>query len=153
MRAVRGLLEITLEGVRKLSSFRCQPRAFPMTASAVALLALAGCQAGGTDRTHPPATGPDAATGHHSCADSDGELDERCQCTPGAVQRCFLGPPGHRGVGACEDGQQTCMTMGEFGGAWGPCAGGISPSIETCDNLDNDCNGCVDEIADCTPPG
>ena len=73
----------------------------------------------------------------------DGKVDETCPCTPGDVEKCFVGPPGKRGVGACTDGQQTC-TGGEFG-TWGECTGGISPSAEACDAQDNDCNGCADD--------
>lgn len=85
--------------------------------------------------------------------DCDGEVDEMCYCEPGAVQRCFRGPPGRRGEGACQDGQQTCVANGEFGGVWGPCTGGIAPSGETCDGLDNNCNGCTDELEGCVPDG
>jgi hypothetical protein len=84
--------------------------------------------------------------------DCDGEVDEGCACTPGEVQRCFRGPPGRRGVGACQDGTQRCLSAGEFG-LWGPCEGGIAPSAEACDDLDNDCNGCTDEIEGCVPTG
>jgi hypothetical protein len=72
------------------------------------------------------------------------EVDEACGCMPGTVQSCFAGPPGARDVGACSDGTQRCEGTGEFG-EWGPCTGGISPSAEACDLLDNDCNGCADE--------
>ena len=47
---------------------------------------------------------------------------------------------------------------GEFG-SWGPCIGSIGPSPETCDKLDNDCNGCADDglccnaAIDCPAPG
>src|SRR5688500_16429788 len=85
--------------------------------------------------------------------DCDGRVDESCWCDPGAVQRCFAGPPGRRGHGGCTDGNQTCVSMGEFGGTWGPCVAGISPAAEACDGLDNDCNGCTDEIAGCRPAG
>lgn len=78
----------------------------------------------------------------------NGEVDEGCTCTAGAVQPCFLGPPGHRGRGACVDGSQTCIEAGEFD-FWGPCVGGIRPQPETCDSVDNDCNGCADDNPAC----
>jgi len=80
--------------------------------------------------------------------DCDGTVDDGCACTPGAVQACFKGPPGKRGVGACQDGQQVCQGSGEFT-YWGPCTGGILPSAEACDTLDNDCNGCADDNPAC----
>ncbi|MDP3274376.1 MAG: MopE-related protein [Deltaproteobacteria bacterium] len=82
----------------------------------------------------------------------NGQADEGCACLPGGVQRCFLGPPGRRMVGACVDGMQTCQGAGEFG-VWGPCMGGISPRGEACDNLDNNCDGRVDEDLCCRPDG
>ncbi len=83
--------------------------------------------------------------------DCDGLVDERCTCTPGEVQACFRGPPGRRDVGACADGMQQCISNGEFGGVWGACTGGIAPGLEVCDSLDNDCNGCTDEVEGCVP--
>lgn len=82
----------------------------------------------------------------------NGMVDEGCPCLPGEVQRCFLGPPGRRGQGVCADGMQICQGSGEFG-TWSPCTGGISPSPETCDNADNDCDGCVDDGLCCRAPG
>ena len=78
----------------------------------------------------------------------DLRVDEGCPCLPGTVQSCFAGPPGSRHIGACSDGTQRCEGAGEFG-LWGACTGGISPGGETCDMLDNDCNGCVDESLCC----
>ncbi len=97
---------------------------------------------------------PDGCTpGPDICDDGadnncDGQVDENCPCTAGAVQSCFRGQPGYRNVGACQDGMQTCIGQGEFT-YWGPCTGGIAPSSEVCDGLDNACNGCVDDHPDC----
>ncbi len=82
----------------------------------------------------------------------DGRVDETCPCIPGAVQRCSLAPPGHRGVGTCSDGNQTCVGIGEFG-TWSPCVGAIAPTGETCDGADNDCDGCPDNGLCCRPAG
>jgi hypothetical protein len=79
----------------------------------------------------------------------NGVVDEGCSCVPGAVEKCFLGPPGKRGVGGCTDGTATCS--GQEFGSWGPCTGSIGPSSEKCDKLDNDCNGCSDDGLCCTP--
>jgi hypothetical protein len=73
----------------------------------------------------------------------NGEADEGCPCTFGATQRCFLGAPNGRRIGACLDGQQSCIDRDDP--RWGPCEGGILPSLEVCDGKDNDCNGCTDE--------
>ena len=76
----------------------------------------------------------------------DGRVDENCVCSPGAVQSCFRGPPGSRNVGSCLDGNQVCNTAGT---GWGACTGGLSPGAESCDGLDNNCNGCVDDAPGC----
>lgn len=76
------------------------------------------------------------------------QVDEGCTCSAGAVQQCFVGPPGHRNQGACVDGMQTCQEGGEFD-SWGPCTGGIRPDSEACDSVDNDCNGCADDHPTC----
>lgn len=75
----------------------------------------------------------------------DGKVDEDCPCLAGAVKPCFGGTPAQRGVGACSDGTQTCTA-----GVWGACEGGIAPHDETCDGLDNDCDGTADDGLTCT---
>jgi hypothetical protein len=81
--------------------------------------------------------------------DGNGEADEDCPCAFGTTQRCFTGAPGARGVGGCLDGIQFCIDRANP--QWGPCTGSINPGPETCDNKDNDCNGCVDDIEECEP--
>jgi hypothetical protein len=55
-------------------------------------------------------------------------------CAPGATQSCGSN------VGACIPGTQTCQSNG----TWGPCVGGILPQPETCNGIDDDCNGVID---------
>ena len=85
--------------------------------------------------------------------DCDGKVDEGCPCAPGQTQPCFLGPKNYRNVGTCHDGVQTCkVTVRAATGVWGECVGGISPSLDVCDNADNNCNGCADDKLCCAPP-
>ncbi|WP_437927332.1 L-type lectin-domain containing protein [Sorangium sp. So ce291] len=72
--------------------------------------------------------------------DCDRVVDEGCACPEGRERSCYSGPQGTRGVGACEAGVQVCSRS-----AWGPCTGETTPAPETCDLVDNDCNGQTDE--------
>jgi hypothetical protein len=71
----------------------------------------------------------------------DGVVDEGCACSAGQTQKCYGGPAGTSGVGACKDGMQTCDSAGK----WGACEGAVVPAGETCNNVDDDCNGMVDD--------
>ena len=66
--------------------------------------------------------------------DCDGVTDEGCMCVDGTSQPCGSD------VGACRSGTQTCA-----GGVYGACAGEVAPAVETCDGVDEDCDGRVDE--------
>jgi len=72
--------------------------------------------------------------------DCDGMIDEGCLCTNGQTQPCYTGPMGTTGIGPCKGGTQTCV-----GGQWGACTGEVTPVAETCDSIDQDCDGNVAE--------
>jgi len=91
----------------------------------------------------PTGCGAIEICGNGADDDCNGEVDDGCPCLPGAQQSCFSGTPGQRNTVVCADGMQTCIGS-EFG-TWGPCVGGVAPSVEVCDGLDNDCNGCVEK--------
>jgi hypothetical protein len=83
--------------------------------------------------------------GNEQDEDCDGLTNEGCTCTPGETQPCYTGPAGTEGVGVCQVGQRQCFGSRESRPFWGACTGEVVPVSESCDNLDNDCNGQVDD--------
>ena len=77
----------------------------------------------------------------------DGVADEGCPCEQGSVRPCYTGPSLARGVGICVVGEQSCVA-----GTWSSeCVGQVLPAAtEPCNELDDDCNGIVDEGCSCT---
>ena len=77
--------------------------------------------------------------------DCDGGVDEGCPCAPDGITRsCYFGPPATVGLGECTLGNQSCSA-----GVWTDCSGMVSPTAETCDTVDNDCDGTADEGCPC----
>lgn len=121
-----------------------------------------GPSGGGVDAAAPPPQQPpaptfggDAGTGGDAASavpelcnglddNGDGRVDEGCSCKAGETQKCYPGPSEVIGKGACKQGTQTCVVQGEFA-AWGACTGAVLPATETCNNVDDDCNGKVDD--------
>ncbi|MCB9638930.1 MAG: hypothetical protein H6728_09310 [Myxococcales bacterium] len=76
----------------------------------------------------------------------NGQVDENCgACTDGQTRSCYTGAANTRNIGTCKDGTETCT-----GGVWGACTGETKPETDKCgDNLDNDCNGKIDDAPGC----
>ena len=99
------------------------------------------CQAGNLECV--PDLSPIAEVCNNLDDDCDGVPDNNnCPCTEGQTQWCYTGPFDTIGIGSCIVGQQECNSQG----VWGPCNGEKIPTPETCNNIDDDCNGNVDEF-------
>jgi hypothetical protein len=102
----------------------------------VGMCALAACDAAYADCNGDPSDG----------CEWNILQDGPCLCAPGSTQSCYNGGPGTLGKGPCVAGTQTCDATGT---AWGPCVGQVLPKSEVCaNNIDEDCNGAVDDVPD-----
>ncbi len=68
--------------------------------------------------------------------DCDGSTDEG---NPGGGAACYTGPAGTDGVGICEGGVLRCLAGALV------CDGQVLPTVEDCNNLDDDCDTETDE--------
>ncbi len=65
--------------------------------------------------------------------DCDGVIDENCPCNTGETLECGID------IGVCSIGVQKCIAA-----RWSECIGSVTPTAETCDSKDNDCDGIID---------
>jgi len=72
--------------------------------------------------------------------DCNGTVDDDGTGAPLALS-CYTGPAGTVGVGACRAGLSFCA-----GGLYGPCTEEVLPASETCNAVDDDCDGAVDDM-------
>lgn len=163
------------------TSFASKPRFIPF-AYALFLSCLAiitGCGPDSTNKTSPDAS---VDADHDIDADSSAEnfcepetCDGLCRfqgfpeggicrqdicfcsstegCIVGHTTLCYSGPSNAGGKGACLMGTSTCTDTNHEFPAWGPCEGDVHPIPEVCNEIDDDCDGLVDEGLSCLPPG
>jgi hypothetical protein len=67
--------------------------------------------------------------------DCDGVVDEGCSCKFGETRDCGSD------TGECQTGTQSCVN-----GKWAECKDSISPKVEICNGLDDDCDGVIDNV-------
>jgi hypothetical protein len=66
------------------------------------------------------------------------------ECSPAQAPRsCYTGPVGTAGVGLCRAGTQACDATGHWATN---CPNQITPQVEACNTMDDDCDGVIDNI-------
>jgi hypothetical protein len=71
----------------------------------------------------------------------DAKTRKPAECYPSAVEPCYSGPDGTAGRGHCREGTKTCSGEGQ----WLTCEAEDLPKRETCNGVDDDCNGVIDD--------
>lgn len=90
---------------------------------------------------HPPCAAGRTEICNTIDDDCDKKVDEDCECPSDEPVACYDGPAGTLDVGVCRAGTRSCAQ-----GVLGPCVDAVLPSEEICNDLDDDCNGEVDDL-------
>jgi len=96
--------------------------------------------------SHLPVDGPSDA--QNDAGNLDGSFDSGLPdggvCVPGSTRPCYTGPASKAGLGICKRGKQTCLANYQWP-TDALCPGEVLPGTESCNGLDDDCNGEVDD--------
>ncbi len=79
--------------------------------------------------------------------DCDGQIDNVKGENKILQRECYSGDAGTKGKGVCKAGIERCT-----GGQWSTCVGEALPGKETCNGIDDDCDGQVDNTPGETKP-
>ena len=82
--------------------------------------------------------------------DCDGNPNTGCVCTEGTTRACYSANPATANVGLCRAGTETCVRNKMGRTAWGACAGEVTPTADTCDGMDRNCDGNPNTGCACT---
>ena len=90
--------------------------------------------------------------GDAPCEDAGGKPGANCPCDPTSyvTTDCYTGPLGTSGHGPCRAGKRSCDATT---GTLTACVGEVVPQTETCNLLDDDCNGVVDDVPEIADAG
>ncbi|MCP4604797.1 MAG: SUMF1/EgtB/PvdO family nonheme iron enzyme [Proteobacteria bacterium] len=78
-----------------------------------------------------------------TCNGLDDDCDKVLDADEDITQACGGGPEGNENTGQCHQGTQTCTAVGSED--WTACSGDQGAVAETCNGLDDDCDGDTDE--------
>ena len=92
------------------------------------------CRDDGTWETSKREQTPQPETCDNRDEDCDGMSDEDLS------RSCYPADQSTAGVGICKRGTETCSA-----GAWGACNNAVTPTLESCNQRDDDCDGTTDE--------